>query len=122
MENLPDRPAQPERVSTPEIFKQSDVRVSLLPIERAAFYLACGLFAVITAVLATIVVDWLMHRPPEPTLTGLKPEEQKLAIENFKALSDVVWDRTAKTFDLIVIKALLPVFATIVGYLLGKRS
>jgi hypothetical protein len=81
-----------------------------------------ALFIVITAVLTTIIIDWLIHRPSEPTLSGLKPDEQKLVIENFKAMSDVVWDRTSKTFDLFVIKALLPVFATIVGYLLGKRQ
>jgi len=121
----PDQDAKPERVTAPEIplaFETSDFRVSLLPLERIAFYLATALFVVITAVLTTIIVDWLMHRPPEPALSGLKPDEQKLAIENFKLLSDVVWDRTSRTFDLIVIKALLPVFATIVGYLLGKRS
>lgn len=125
MEDLPDRGATPERIAAPEIslgLSASDFHVSLLPLERVAFYLATALFFVITAVLTTIIIDWLMHRPPEPTISGLKPDEQKLVIENFKLMSDVVWDRTSKTFDLIVIKALLPVFATIVGYLLGKRS
>jgi hypothetical protein len=38
-------------------------------------------------------------------------------------VSEIAWDRTSKTFDLIVVvKALLPVFATVVGYLLGKRE
>ena len=70
----------------------------------------------------TVMVDWLMHRPDMPSLSGLKADEQKIAIENFKAMSEVVWDRTSKTFDLIVVKALLPVFATVVGFLLGKRE
>ena len=125
MENSPIRVAASERVSVPEIplaFNSSDFRVSLLPLERIASYLAAALFVVITAVLTTIIIDWLIHRPSEPTISGLKADEQKLAIDNFKLLSDVVWDRTSKTFDLIVIKALLPVFATVVGYLLGKRS
>jgi hypothetical protein len=107
---------------TPLSFSSSDFKVSLLPLERVAFYLAVALFMVITAVVTTIIVDWLWHRPPEPAMSSLKLDEQKLAIENFKLMSDVVWDRTSRTFDLIVIKALLPVFATVVGYLLGKRS
>jgi hypothetical protein len=125
MEDSPDRTGTPERVAAPDIqvaFDSSDFHVDLLPLERVAFYLATALFVVITLVLTTIIIDWLVHRPAEPAISGLKPDEQKLVIENFKLISDVVWDRTSKTFDLIVIKALLPVFATIVGYLLGKRS
>jgi hypothetical protein len=125
MDDSHDRATAPERIAAPDIplaFTSSDFRVSLLPLERVALYLAAALFFVITAVLFTIIVDWMIHRPSEPTISGLKLDEQKLAIENFKLMSDVVWDRTSRTFDLIVIKALLPVFATIVGYLLGKRS
>jgi len=125
MENSPGQGAPPERVAATEILTSSDLRssdFSLPPLEKAAFRLACALFVVITAVLTIIIVDWLLHRPAEPAISGLKPDEQKLAIENFKLMSDVVWDRTSRTFDLIVMKALLPVFATIVGFLLGKRS
>lgn len=121
---MDDHPVSPpdKQPEIPLTFGTSDFNVSLLPLERVAFYLAAALFIVITGVVITIIVDWLSHRPAEPAIAGLKPDDQKLAIENFKLLSDVVWDRTSRTFDLIVIKALLPVFATIVGYLLGKRS
>jgi hypothetical protein len=84
----------------PFAFDSSDFRVSLLPLEKVALYLAAALFGVITAVLTTIIIDWLIHRPSEPTISGLDPEKQKLVIENFKLMSDVVWDRTSKTFDL----------------------
>lgn len=119
----PERAAIPELVTAADItsaLNSSDFRLS--PLEKVALGLAKALFVVITAVLTTIIIDWLIHRPTEPAISGLKPDEQKLVIENFKLMSDVVWERTSRTFDLIVIKALLPVFATIVGYLLGKRS
>jgi hypothetical protein len=123
MGNSPDRPATSVRVEAPEqAFHESDFKVKLLPLEKVAFDLARALFVVITLVLLAIVIDWLVHMPPEPMIAGLKPDEQKVVIENFKLISEVVWDRTSRIFDLIVIKALLPVFATIVGYLLGKRS
>jgi hypothetical protein len=125
MENQTEESSPPERVPVPDIplsFQASDFSFSLKPLERVAFYLAIGLFTIITAVVTTIIADWLLHRPSEPDISRFKLDEQKLAIENFKLISDVVWDRTSRTFDLIVVKALLPVFATIVGYLLGKRS
>jgi hypothetical protein len=111
----------PQLVEPPPAFVSSDFGV-LKPLEKIAFRLAVGLFTLITAVLITIMVDWLMHRPELPSLSGLKLEDQKTTIDNFKAMSDVVWDRTSKTFDLVVVKALLPVFATVVGFLLGKRE
>jgi hypothetical protein len=110
-----------EIVVPPATFSTSEFRV-LSPLEKVAFNLAVALFALITIVIAVVIVDWLTHRPAYPALVGLRVEDQKLAIENFKSLSDVLWERTSRTFDLIVIKALLPVFATVVGYLLGKRG
>jgi hypothetical protein len=121
--------AKPEHSSLPELIDASQILAAdpgpfrvLSPLERVASYLAAALFAVITAVLVAILIDWLLHEPPQPVITGLKPEEQKIAIDNFKLMSDTMWDRTSKIFDLMVIKALLPVFATVVGYLLGKRA
>lgn len=119
----PEQAVIPQLIAAEDItsaLKPSDFRLS--PLEKVAFILARALFVVITAVLTIIIIDWLIHRPSEPAISGLKPDEQKLVIENFKLMSDVVWERTSRTFDLIVIKALLPVFATVVGYLLGKRS
>lgn len=105
----------------PEFPAIKDFRV-LSPVERVASRLAFALLLLIASILIAIIADWFVHRPPQPTITGLKLEDQKLAIDNFKNLSDVVWNRTSSMFDLVVIKALLPIFATVVGYLLGKRE
>jgi hypothetical protein len=112
----------PEVVNPPPTFGGVGEFKFLSPLERVASTLALLLFALITAVLATIVIDWLVHRPSTPDLAQLKLEDQKLAIDNYKVISEVAWDRTSRVFDLVIVKALLPIFATIVGYLLGKRG
>ncbi len=46
----------------------------------------------------------------------------KDAIDNYSALHDSAWNRTTTLFDLIVVKALLPIFTSILGYIFGSRA
>jgi hypothetical protein len=95
---------------------------ALTPLQRVAFYLAIALFSLITIVSTAIVTEWWVHAPTPPAVSGLSAEAQKAAIDGYKALSDVVNDRTIRVFDAFVLKAFLPLFATIVGFLLGHRQ
>jgi len=72
-----------------------------------------------------VLVEWVRSVPAAPVLPAhLAPEGPvaRALIENYRALSDVATERATKLFDLIVVKALLPVFTAIVGYLLGSRA
>jgi len=123
MDNRPEQTQAPVRVDASDILRDNPFPArELQPLERVAFQLAVALFSMIAIIIGAILIDWPVHRPAPPTMSGLKPEEQKAALDNFKFISEVLWDRTSKTFDLIIMKALLPVFATVVGYLLGKRT
>ena len=95
---------------------------TLTPIQKIAFYLAVALFLLITFVSAIILIEWWVHTPAPPALSGLSPDAQKTVIDNYKMLSDAVTARTNGVFDTFVLKAFLPLFATIVGFLLGHRQ
>jgi len=84
---------------------------------------AYTVFALIALVTLVIVGDWLWHRPAVPTFaSNVSDDLQKVALENFKSMNAVFMERAKDMFDLIIVKGLLPVFATIVGVLIGRRT
>lgn len=84
-----------------------------------AVWFAAGILLIICIVVVYLLLLW---RVASPSLGSLSVTDQKAAVENFKELSAVIAERMEKIFDLIVIKGLLPVFATIIGFLLGKHG
>ena len=75
-------------------------------------YTVFGLIAVITI---TILGDWFW-RAPIPNVSA-----DKTALDNIQALNALAMSRAKDMFDLMIVKALLPVFATVIGVLLGRR-
>jgi hypothetical protein len=86
--------------------------------ERVAVWFAWVLLGLICVICATLL--WEHHHVAMPQAGSAA--DQKTAIENYKALTDLIDERTEKFFDLFVTKALLPVFTTLIGFLLGRRS
>ncbi len=84
-----------------------------------AVLLAGAVLLLVAIISAVLLLDWHV---PAPVLQNIPPEQQKEVIEQYKNLTGVLGERTEKMFDLMVTKALLPLFATLVGFLLGKRS
>ena len=87
-----------------------------------------GAIVVLTLVL---ILEWVWHAPALPTSLELKGPASTLAdnadnarklVDNYKALSDVAADRSIKIFDSFIGKAFLPVFTTLIGYIIGTRS
>ena len=64
---------------------------------------------------------WYQHAPAQPTLSS-NPDSNKAILEQFRTQSDIALEQVSKMFDLLVAKAFLPIFATIIGFLLGKRE
>jgi hypothetical protein len=89
-------------------------------LERATYWLTMGLALAIVVITAYIMKDWLGQRPPDLT-SNATPEQQKQLLESAKSLSDLQWERTSRFFDLVIAKALLPLLATLIGFLIGKR-
>ncbi len=85
----------------------------------------------IVAMTLMLIAEWIWHSPPSPTSADLKGAATNLAdnaenarklVDNYKTLADVATDRSIKVFDSFVGKAFLPVFTTLIGYIIGARS
>jgi len=83
-------------------------------------YFVFGLVALITLV---ILLDWFLKGPAAPALSNnTTAEGQKAILDNLRLLNGLAEDRAKNMFDLMIVKALLPVFATIIGVFLGTRT
>ncbi len=80
-------------------------------------------FGFITIVTVLLLVFWLWESPATPALlrNGVAPQARK-TIENYKQLTSTITDNTTKLFDLVVVRAILPVFTAIVGYIFGRSQ
>ena len=89
--------------------------------EKVAVRFAAVLFALCAIVSLGLSLYWYQHSPSLPKLTGTEQSDTTL-LQAFRTQSEIVFDQVSKVFDLVVVKAFLPLFATIIGYLLGKRD
>jgi hypothetical protein len=123
----PPAPAEPAElvVEASSVGEVTGEVKKLEPIQRAGLYLAAGVGAVIAVVTITVIVKWIYTSPwtgVPSNLSNMPGEQAKALVENIKSLSDVAADRCVKIFDAIVVRALLPVFTSILGYIFGTRT
>jgi hypothetical protein len=53
---------------------------------------------------------------------GADANTAKAVLENYKALQQIAMEPCTAFFDMIFLKALLPIFTSILGYIFGSRS
>ena len=101
---------------------KGDVR-RLSPLQAAGVRLALGVGLAIALVTAAVLVDWFQGRPGFPSVSAATTQGQAgNLVQNFKELNELSFERSTKIFDLIVVKAFLPVFTAILGYIFGSRE
>ena len=93
--------------------------------QRAGMKLAKWVGALGAAVTLMIVgrwiwMTWCVSCPNIPASTTA--DQAKSLIENYKALQDQAVQSGKEMFDTVVVKALLPIFTSILGYIFGARS
>lgn len=113
--DLPD----PTPVPSGFTLKEDEVRNRLTGREWVAICFAAMILLSILGISLFLLVAW---RVPLPSLDTLPPEAQAASIQHYKDLTTTLAERNEKIFDLMVTKALLPLLATLIGYLLGKRN
>jgi hypothetical protein len=79
-----------------------------------------GSLAILLTVL--IIVRWMLSAPAMPISANTTVADAASVIKNYKDLSDIALDSATRMFDIFVVKALLPVFTTILGYVFGTRN
>ncbi len=105
-------------------------RTYLSPIQRAGLWLALGVGLLITVVTLSLVRQMAEQTPPAmqfPTPVSLAsgtPAYNPVAtsVADYKALSEISITRATGTFDTVVVRAFLPIFATILGYIFGAQA
>jgi hypothetical protein len=91
----------------------------LHPREKVAGWFAIAIFCLCAVLSLGLGLYWYLHTPSAVSLTG-SPADMTAQLQNFRTQKDIVVDEVSKIFDLLVAKAFLPIFATVIGYLLGK--
>jgi hypothetical protein len=101
---------------------KTSVRVTF--VQRAGLWLAAGVGALIAVVTLGVLVFVYMHYPTIPPIDALKNAgtDPKVAIEQYKELSQIAIKNGQDLFQTIVSQALLPVLTAILGYIFGKSD
>lgn len=122
----------------------------LSALQKAGFRLAIGVGTVITVVILVVLVQaiYLMTHPKTDSVFSSQNKFENVMRQNANSLNsanadekaqaekmieqakenvnesllnDSTWNRITSLFDLVVVKALLPIFTTILGYIFGSR-
>lgn len=112
-----DAPNQVEEVVIEEQFEGLRYEAKKTDIPKLAYKLLIGVGGFIAFISFIIICFYLINliRIGIPTTTLTETE-----LVEFESLSKIFFDHTTQLFDLIITKGFLPIFATILGYLLGE--
>jgi hypothetical protein len=92
-------------------------------LQRTGLILAGSVGGVSAVVTLLLVGRWVFYAPPVPVLQpGADPATVKAMLENYKSLQQIALEPFTTLFDSIVVKVLLPVFTSILGYIFGSRA
>jgi len=92
-------------------------------LQRTGLILAACVGALGSLVILLLVGKWMCSGPALPTIPpGTDANAAKTILDNYKALQQITLEPYTSLFELIVVKALLPVFTGILGYIFGTRT
>jgi hypothetical protein len=89
-------------------------------LQRTGLLLAAGVGALGAVVMLALVAKWFWYAPAIPPAAD--PATVKTILENYKALQQTALEPFTTLFDSIVVKVLLPIFTSILGYIYGSRT
>ena len=65
----------------------------------------------------------MFYAPPAPVLpAGADQNTVKAILDNYRSLQQIALEPFTTLFDSVVVKVLLPVFTSILGYIFGTRT
>jgi hypothetical protein len=117
---------QPETVSSDEILRAAGAEHPVTEgtfLQKTGLLLAASVGALATLVTVALVIKWIWYAPAIPAISAdMDHEKVRALIENYKQLQQVTVEPFTTLFDSIVVKVLLPVFTSILGYIFGSQS
>jgi hypothetical protein len=91
-------------------------------LQRTGLVLATSVGALASVVTLVLVLAWIVYAPRVPVIPNdLDAEKAKAVIENYKQLQQASMQPLLNVFDSVVVKVLLPVFTSILGYIFGSQ-
>ena len=92
-------------------------------LQRTGLILAASVGALGSVVILLLVGKWMYSAPPVPLIPpATDPSAAKAILDNYKTLEQITLEPYTSLFDSIIVKALLPVFTSILGYIFGSRT
>jgi hypothetical protein len=93
-------------------------------LQRTGLRLAAGVGGLASAVILMLAIRWMLYDlPPVPAISSnMDPAKAKLAIENYKELQLIAYQSFTSVFESIIVKVLLPIFTSILGYIYASRE
>jgi hypothetical protein len=92
-------------------------------LQRTGLVLATAVGALASLVILALLGRWIFYAPSAPVIpAGTDPATTKIILDNFKSLQQIALEPFTALFDSIVVKVLLPVFTSILGYIFGSRT
>ena len=114
---------EPREVSADEILESTGSVHERTFLQRTGLKLAAFVGAVGAFVIVWIVVSAIITVPRAPAIPpDMDQAKAKAIIDNYRELQQAALQPLATWFDVIVVKVLLPVFTSILGFIFGRAS
>ena len=92
-------------------------------LQRTGLVLAGCVGALISLITIALVGKWIFSVPAPPVIpAGIDATTARAILDNYKALQQIATDSYTAIFDMVVVKVLLPIFTSILGYIFGSRG
>ena len=115
----------PEMVSADDVLRASGAERPVKEgtfLQRTGLVLATSVGALVTFVTLGLILAWIINAPRVPAMPNdIAPEKAKVLIEDYQALQQASLQPLLSIFDSVVVKVLLPVFTSILGYIFGSQ-
>ena len=115
-----------EQVSAAEVLSQGGADQPVLPytyLQITGVRLALAVGGLAAFIVVSLLVYWICTVPPALTPpAGSDPDKLRQLVELQKQLQDAHLEPVLKIFDNLVVKCLLPLLTTILGYIFGSQT
>jgi hypothetical protein len=115
-----------QRVSAREVLASAGANAPVKGgtfLQRTGLILAACVGALGSLVILLLVGKWMCSAPTTPAIPpGADSNTVKAILDNYKTLQQITLEPYTTLFDSIVVKVLLPVFTSILGYIFGSRT
>ena len=118
--------ADEEQVSPGEILRSAGADKPISEgtfLQRTGLILAAFVGGVGALVIVALIAKWTASAPAVPVIPpGSDAVTTKALLDNYQSLQRIALEPFTTLFDSVVVKVLVPIFTSILGYIFGSRE